>query len=383
MNDPLPMLAPIIGQDFTVQHRHQLYTTTGFWHKDNSTLLGIMPAGAKLLVVIEQQMRELWPGITTELLSTEHPLHSHVKVIPTALVLAGGEACKNSWEGTLAVCAAINEHGIDRHSYVLAIGGGAFLDMVGFATAIAHRGVRLIRVPTTVLAQADSGVGVKAAINAFGKKNFLGSFDVPAAVINDTTLLSTLDKRNRLAGLAEVLKVGLIKDTRLIVALETSGLQAVEVGGNALDLLVQWSARLHLEHITLGGDPFEKGSSRPLDFGHWSAHKLEAISNYTILHGEAVALGIALDVTYSHYMGWLSASDYDRIMALMHSLGFTITHHLFMTHAHELLRGLEEFREHLGGKLTLLMLNGIGQTREVHELHEEKMAAAMAVLATA
>src|SRR5690606_8630032 len=134
----------------------------------------------------------------------------------------GGEACKNDRDAIYRVLNAIDEAHIDRQSYVIVIGGGAVLDCVGFAAAIAHRGVRLVRLPTTTLAQADSGVGVKNGINGFGKKNFLGSFAVPWAVINDERFLDTLPDRVWRAGFSEVVKVALLKDAAMFAELERS-----------------------------------------------------------------------------------------------------------------------------------------------------------------
>ena len=120
----------------------------------------------------------------------------------------------------MSVHRAIHEYGIDRHAYVLAVGGGALLDMVGYAAATAHRGVRLVRVPTTVLSQNDSGIGVKNSVNAFGKKNFLGTFAPPFAVFNDFTFLTTLSDRDWRAGISEAIKVALLKDATFFAFLE-------------------------------------------------------------------------------------------------------------------------------------------------------------------
>jgi 3-dehydroquinate synthase len=133
--------------------------------------------------------------------------------------------------------------------------------------------------------------------------------------------------------------------------------------------LIKRCAELHLEHIR-SKDPFESGSSRPLDFGHWSAHKLEQLTDFAIRHGDAVAIGIALDSVYSHLTGRLSSTELEMIISVIKRLGFAITHPLLEVSSVEspLLRGLEEFREHLGGKLTITLLNGIGKGEEVHSM---------------
>ena len=131
-------------------------------------------------------------------------------------------------------------------------------------------------------------------------------------------------------------------------------------------------AELHLQHIA-GADPFESGSSRPLDFGHWSAHKLEQLSNFSIRHGEAVAIGIALDSVYSFLSGRLAETSMKRILKLLRTLGFSLTDPLLeVTDARSpLLDGLNEFREHLGGRLTIMLLKDIGSGEEVHEIDPE------------
>ena len=260
---------------------------------------------------------------------------------------------------------AINDHGIDRHSYIAAIGGGSVLDAVGFAAAISHRGIRLIRVPTTVLSQNDSGVGVKNGVNAFGKKNFIGAFAPPFTVINDKNFLTTLDDRDWRSGIAEGIKVGLIKDAEFFRFIEQESESLNRRADQAMSHLIYRCAELHLNHIA-SGDPFEMGSSRPLDFGHWSAHKLEQLTGYEIRHGEAVAIGMALDATYSTLEGRLTQQDLDRVTSLMTSLGFDLYHPELENPA--LLDGLKEFQEHLGGQLTVMLLEEIGKGVEVHSI---------------
>jgi len=138
--------------------------------------------------------------------------------------------------------------------------------------------------------------------------------------------------------------------------------------------LVHRSAELHLDHIATSGDPFELGSSRPLDFGHWAAHKLEQLSHHELRHGEAVAVGIALDSTYSHLTGSLAREDWRRIIDVFEAVRLPIWHPQMATPGSggrpAVLAGLEEFREHLGGRLTIMLLERIGSGFEVHELDE-------------
>jgi len=230
-----------------------------------------------------------------------------------------------------------------------------------------------VRIPSTTLSQADSGVGVKNGINAFGKKNFIGTFAVPWAVINDFDLLASLSPRDKRAGYIEAVKVACIRDGEFFELLERDAAPLSNFEPEAMQRLIRRCAELHLNHIATSGDPFEMGSARPLDFGHWAAHKLEQLSDYRIRHGEAVAVGIALDVIYSRRMGFLPVAQAERILRLIESLGFELYAHE-LAHADSeggfvVLKGLEEFREHLGGRLTITLLRGIGHGFEVNDVH--------------
>ena len=291
--------------------------------------------------------------------------------------IAGGEACKNDPAVIDDLLTHINDHDLDRRSYVIVVGGGAVLDAVGYAAAIAHRGIRLIRIPTTTLAQADSGVGVKNAVNWHGKKNWKGTFSVPWAVINDASALTTLSDRDFRSGFSEVVKVSLLKDADIFETVCETANGIRQRDPEAYLPAVRASVGLHLDHITRGGDPFEMLEARPLDFGHWSAHRLEAITNYEVRHGEAVAIGLAIDCVYSRLVLGLPSSDCDRIIDCLLRLGLPINH-AALSDSDLLFQGLEEFRQHLGGRLTITLLRGVGQPVDVHEIEMNAMREAIA-----
>ena len=320
----------------------------------------------KLLVVIDQGLhsanKNLLPSVERWLTTVE------IESCKSLLVV-GGEEAKNDNQVVDHVLEAINTNKLCRKSCVLVIGGGAVLDAVGYATSIAHRGVRIIRMPTTTLSACDSGVGVKNAINHFGKKNFIGVFDPPYAVINDLSLLCTLDDRHWRSGLSEAIKVALVKDEQFFAYIESNAELLIARDADKMGHVVTTSAILHLRHITEGGDPFERLDARPLDFGHWAAHKLEQLTNYELTHGEAVAIGLAIDLRCSVILRHLEDSIASRAIALLQEVGFSTTHPAMEDPS--LLDGIEEFREHLGGKLTLLMLKGIGDPIDVHALSDE------------
>jgi len=370
-----------LHQSFSVRFTYDVYFTERLFEVTNATLLDFLQSQTaegvrkKILVVLDGGVASTHPSLADQIHTyfTEHPIAAltEIRVVP------GGEAAKNAPELVEELIEAIDRCGIDRHSYILAIGGGSVLDMVGYASAIGHRGIRHIRIPTTVLAQNDSGVGVKNGINYRGKKNFLGTFAPPVAVFNDAEFLKTLDERDWRAGMSEAIKVALIKDRPFFEWLEANARKLAARDGEAMQYLIHRCAELHMQHIA-GGDPFEMGSSRPLDFGHWSAHKLEYLTNFEVRHGEAVAIGIALDSLYSNRIGWLSDSDTQRILDLEHTLGFALYHPAL--EGESVLKGLQEFREHLGGRLTIMLLKSIGQGAEVHDMDADHIRQAIAQL---
>ncbi|MDP9324493.1 MAG: 3-dehydroquinate synthase, partial [Acidobacteriota bacterium] len=304
------------------------------------------------------------------------------------LVVAGGESVKNDRRHVERILEAINGASLCRHSYLVAVGGGAVLDAAGFAAATAHRGIRLIRVPTTVLSQDDSGMGVKNGVNAFGKKNYLGTFAPPFAVINDSSFLSTLSDRDWRGGATEAVKAALIRDPEFFEFLERHAAALTDRDLATMVQVIRRSAILHLQHIATGGDPFEHGSSRPLDFGHWAAHRLEQATSHRLGHGEAVGIGIALDTTYSHLAGFLGEPEWRRVINLLIALGVQIYSPSLEDHLETpedpgcILRGLVEFQEHLGGRLTIMLLKGIGQPFDVHDIRADLIVKSIGLLKT-
>lgn len=301
-----------------------------------------------------------------------------IKLAAPHFLIRGGEICKHDPKEVEHIQEVVERHKLCRHSFIIAIGGGAVLDAVGYAAATSHRGIRLIRLPTTVLAQNDAGVGVKNGINAFGRKNFLGVFAPPFAVINDSLFLKTLQTRDLRAGIAEAIKVALIRDQAFFEFLYLNRQNLSNFVPETMEQMIESCAKIHLQHIATSGDPFENGSSRPLDFGHWSAHKLEELSKSDLRHGEAVAIGIALDSIYSNKKGLLNDTDLRRILNLLEEIGFVLYHpSLSML---DVEKALADFREHLGGKLSIPLLSGIGIKTEVNEIDVAMMENCVALL---
>lgn len=359
--------------EIPVTFKHRIVFTRDAFSSENPELAKVLGEGGgrRALVFLEETVAQVWPGLIDEIQAYFAELE--LDYLGTE-VFPGGEAAKADDQLVREIWSAIDSAHLDRHSYALVIGGGAFLDAAGFAVATAHRGVRLVRFPTTTLSQDDSGVGVKCAINAFGKKNWVGSFAVPYAVINDFNFLHSQAEETRRAGLIEAVKVALVRDREFFCWIEENVESLAALEPDVLETCVKKSALLHARHIAEGGDPFETGSSRPLDFGHWAAHKLEAMTSYQLSHAPAVAVGLALDTLYSARAGFLKFSLADQILRVLDGLQLSVYHPaldwLDDTGKRRVLEGLDEFREHLGGELTVLLLDDLGSGIDVHQIDE-------------
>ena len=372
----------VIERTIEVSFRHRVLFTEGVFDRSNPALRDVLcdPAAtgrARAMLVVDHNLATAQPVLQQSIFDYFRGHQDTLELIGSPLVMPGGEAAKASLDHVYTVHAQIDRRHIDRHSFVIGVGGGALLDMVGLAAATAHRGCRHVRLPTTTLSQADSGVGLKNGVNAFGKKNLVGTFAPPFAVINDFSLLDSLPPREKRAGYVEAVKVALIRDHAFFETLEREVDPLAQFHPASMRRLIRRCAELHVEHIATGGDPFECASARPLDFGHWSAHKLEQLTQYRLSHGEAVAVGIALDTLYSKRRGLLPAAVADRVLNVLSRLGFQLAVDALLDRDAsgelELLTGLEEFREHLGGRLTITLLRDIGVPTEVHAMDLEQI----------
>lgn len=371
-----------LERTITVPFQHRVYFTRSAFSARNRLLAELISAPRaavppKVLVVIDQGVAQAFPKLAEEVSRYFSAEPAFARLVRAPLLVPGGEAAKANREVVDEIHCEIEHGGICRHSYLLAIGGGALLDAAGFAAATAHRGVRHIRLPTTTLSQADGGVGVKNGINAFAKKNFIGTFAPPFAVINDSDFLAPLPAAEKRGGLIEAIKVALIRDAAFFAKIERAADELARFVPGAMEDVIRRCAELHVRQIAESGDPFEFGSARPLDFGHWAAHKLEQMSGFTISHGAAVAIGLVLDTLYSQKKGLLSSDAAERVLALVQKLGFSIYDPLLAQTGPAgnwlLLDGLEEFREHLGGELSVTMLAEIGRGVELHEIDSALM----------
>ncbi|MSU48980.1 MAG: 3-dehydroquinate synthase [Opitutus sp.] len=361
----------------TLRHEHRLIFTRDVFGEGNSVLADVLTPrepgeNVRAMVFWDAGLSSAFPGFGEKISRWFGGQSERVRLAADPISVSGGEAVKNDFHQLERIWSAINTAGLCRHSYVIVVGGGAVLDLVGFAAATAHRGIPLVRLPTTSLSQGDGGVGVKNGVNYFGKKNWLGAFNVPHAIVNDLSLLHGLSARDRRAGLIEAVKVALIRDAAFFEFIAARVAALAAFSPEPYEAVIRESARQHMEHIATAGDPFERGSARPLDFGHWAAHKLEQLSEFRVSHGEAVAVGMAIDLIYARRTGLLPEPIAERILGVIQGLGFELFAPIKEIRAasgrQDMLDGLEEFREHLGGRLTIPMIRAPGDRLDIHEI---------------
>lgn len=364
-----------LEQQFSIQYAFPVYFIRDVFNPEEQLLASVLlQAGKKphkILCVIDSGVTQQHPSLCRRIETYASANREVMQLCEKILTIAGGEICKSQPAVIETIIKQIHTQHLCRQSFVLAIGGGAVLDAVGYAAAIAHRGVRLIRIPTTVLSQNDAGVGVKNSINALGRKNFLGTFAPPFAVINDFTFLDTLPPRQLRAGIAEAVKVALIKDNSFFNSLFEQRHHLAVFERQPLEKMIHQCAALHMHHIGTQGDPFEFGSARPLDFGHWSAHRLEEMTGSMLSHGEAVSVGMALDSLYSCHSGMIGEKDLEQIFTLLTDLGLPLYHPALA--GLDVSTALHEFQEHLGGELAITLLTGIGSKKEVNRIDTHLM----------
>lgn len=365
-------------QEFDVSYRFPVSFTHGLFEPDNQLLLDTVnqietDKRHRLVVFIDEGVLLAQPLILQKITQYAMTHAEYLDLVTEPVRMEAGEKLKSDLHYVEKMQKVIFDHHIDRHSFVIGVGGGALLDAVGLVAATSHRGIRHIRVPTTVLSQNDSGVGVKNGVNLFGQKNYIGTFTPPFAVLNDFDFIRSLPQRDKISGMAEAVKVALIRDAVFYRWLEQNANALSVFDDSSMQYMIRRCAELHMHQIAHGGDPFEFGSARPLDFGHWSAHRLETLTRYHLRHGEAVAIGIALDAHYSVLAGLLEAGCEERICFLLEQIGFKLWHPSLLTEnaagTLDVIQGLSDFREHLGGDLTVTLLSSLGQGVEVHDMN--------------
>ena len=379
----------VIQQRISVPFEYPVHFTRDVFSPGNELLASVLDRlgegrSHRAAVLVDAGLAEAQPTLVGAINEYFHNRPAAMELAAPPQLVPGGEQAKTSWEPVRQLMWTVGNLHLDRQSYVIAVGGGSVLDMAGFAASIVHRGLRLVRIPSTTLAQNDAGIGVKNGMDEHGQKNFVGTFAPPFAVLNDFALLGTLGERDWIGGAAEAFKVAIIKDADFFDFLCGAADDLHNRDAAAMEHLIRRCAELHLEHIRTSGDPFEFGSARPLDFGHWAGHKMEVMSKYTMGHGQAAAVGMAIDSFYAMRQELLSPDQFERIVTGLLTCGLPIwCRHLEQRTAEgelEVLDGLKQFREHLGGMLTVTLPDGIGSKVEVHHVSADLVAEAIDAL---
>jgi len=287
------------------------------------------------------------------------------------LVPEGEEA--KTWDAAGELLGALTGHGLDRRGVVVALGGGSVGDSAGFAASIYMRGVRLVQVPTTLLGQVDSGVGGKTAVNHSAGKNLIGSFHQPSLVVCDTELLSTLPKRELRSGLAEVAKYGVITDSILFKGLEVEAERLLAADTNALRWVVARCVAVKARYVK-ADERDDKGIRAMLNYGHTLGHAVETLSNHSISHGEAVAIGMVAASRVALSLGLLKQADLERQIALLEILGLPTETPYGIAEVLPLMMR-DKKAEH--GSIRLVLPTGIGSEPVVKGVSEAEIRGAL------
>lgn len=322
-------------------------------------LLGDLGKGRKVFVITDDNVASLHLSKLVKSFQA-----ASLNLIET-IIVPSGEASK-SFVRLEQLLSELLEKGLDRKSLIVAFGGGVIGDLVGFAASIALRGVDFIQIPTTLLAQVDSSVGGKTAINVPAGKNLVGSFYQPKTVLIDVDVLETLPKRHMQAGYAEMVKYGLIDDAAFFEFLEQKG-QAI-LALDKREIIKAVAHNCHAKARIVSEDETEIGRRALLNLGHTFAHAYEAETHYSdvLIHGEAVAIGMRQAFDFSEKMGFCQADDARKVELHLQQLGLK-------THPSEIdgdwdfspqtiVQHMQKDKKTLNGELTLILAKGIGQS---------------------
>ncbi|MGK7295688.1 MAG: 3-dehydroquinate synthase [Candidatus Wenzhouxiangella sp. M2_3B_020] len=289
---------------------------------------------------------------------------------PAELILPSGESAKTA-DHWLAILERLAEIGAQRDATVIALGGGVIGDLAGFAAASYMRGIRVVQVPTTLLAQVDAAIGGKTGFNLAAGKNLVGAFHQPAGIMIDVETLATLEARDYAAGMAEVVKYGAIRDASFVGWLEERTTQLLERRADVLESAVARSARHKIEVVE--ADEREAGQRALLNFGHTFGHAIETATGYArYLHGEAVAIGMCLATRLGVRLGELGHAEADRLEALLSELGLptavpddidaaTLVGHMHLD------------KKNRAGRIRLILLDTLGSARVREDVEAEQL----------
>lgn len=353
------------------QQTYPIHIGNGLLAGADSLLESVLDKPSKIVVVADAALTAMLPPLVASLarLADTHTIS-----------LTSGEAAK-SFVRYQALMEEILQHGIDRSSVLVAFGGGVIGDLVGFVAATALRGIDLIHIPTTLLAQADSAIGGKTGINTASGKNLVGAFHQPRAVISDTETLATLPPREMRAGYAEVVKYGLLGDGEFFTWCEKNG-EAV-LAGDAIAIHHAISHAAAMKAAIVAEDEYESGRRSLLNLGHSFAHAFEAESGYdgSVLHGEAVAAGMMCAFALSTRLGFIAGEAGLRVSKHLAQVGLPSWHSDLPTNSAKpdrLINHMRADKKARGGQLAFVLVRDIGDAFLARHIDPTQVAAVLA-----
>ena len=354
--DLLPAEAPLVVPVALEGRGYDIHIGRDGLGRAGALIAGIAP-GARAAIVTDETVAGLHAA------RLEAGLAQY-GIAATRITIPPGEASK-SYARFAEVCDALLAAKIERNDLVIAFGGGVVGDLAGFAASVLRRGVRFVQLPTSLLAQVDSSVGGKTGINSSHGKNLIGAFHQPSLVIADTALLDTLSEREFKAGYAEVVKYGLIDDPAFFDWCEVNWSRVI-AGGPERDHAVAVSCRA--KAAIVARDEREEGDRALLNLGHTFAHALERLTGYEsarLVHGEAVAIGLALAFRFSQRLGLCSGQDATRVARHLNAVGLPSTLQQVpggAGSAQEIVAAMAQDKKVKRGALTFILARGIGQS---------------------
>ena len=341
------------------EHSFNIALTPDFF-QDGDTGLADAVRNRKLLVISSRTVSSHYQYIVRSLLQ-RYTSQVAIEVIDLS------ERAKVT-ETLLQVCSLAQKHGMGRDSLLVAVGGGVCCDITGFTASIIRRGIAYVRIPTTLLAMVDAAVGLKCGVNLGDSKNYLGSFFPPRHVVVCPSFLATLPAQHLRQGLSEIVKMALVRDQELFSTMESAGTQMVEPAfflpdGSGHRVIARAIALMVEE---LAKNPFEaQGLQRLVDFGHTFSPTLEALTGYTMLHGDAVAIDMMLTAEISHRLGLLRTSDLERMHALFQRLDLPSYSPVLDEEACR--QAIAGAMLHRGGSMNLVVPTAIGEAAFIED----------------
>jgi 3-dehydroquinate synthase len=353
MTEPSTHIVPVAlaGREYDIVIGRDVLNETG-------KRLQALCKGARVAIITDQNVAQRHLARLEAILAREG-------IQSTSLVLEPGEATK-SFASLEKVCDAIIAARLERNDVVIAFGGGVIGDLTGFAAAIVRRGMRFVQIPTTLLAQVDSSVGGKTAINSPRGKNLIGAFYQPILVVADTALLDSLPERELKAGYAEVVKYGLLGDRSFFEWLESGAWEKLFAGGPEREEAVRKSCMA--KAAIVARDETEQGDRALLNLGHTFGHALEAVVNYDgtrLVHGEAISIGMRLAFDFSKELGLCSGQDAMRVRKHFERVGMPTELAQIpggVGDSKQLMDAIRQDKKVSRGALTFILVKGIGQS---------------------